>query len=744
MIRSEIKNFTMSYAKCGSFSSSAPCTLFSILKDQGVFSYPKNQSEALMWQEYFDSPCDFDSSFDLTDSDVKRKYIYLRFYGIDGTADIYLNDKKIAVSNNSQRALTIDIKGICRVGKNQLKITVFPTKDFGKSLHQIDSEYGIPILDGGISGKVELLKFNNAIIDNISLTESVDGEIATLNIHLETLGNRDSVKAVATLVSGSGQVYYGGFTNGQGSIQIRNPLYWWPRGLGVQNIYRLTVNLYGDSDIEDTREFPVGIAKVGFGDGGGALCEANGVSFMPMGIYYTPADDIMANISDEKIFAIVMSCVRANCNTLVVSGSGGFVSEKLLCECDSHGIVVWQELPYGACIGEKDAEDYRIGIAASLKRISHHPSLAVVIDALGDTELGDLQLLCKNAAPSLSFMSSEEYSKINMGSYPAIPVDRTLASLDSEHSNLYSEAMDWHCGDNTDLMLLSSAREYLYASSLSDFAYLSRLVQANKMTDYARSARVNRNIGSAAIISRLVDSRPTVSDSMIDYFCRSKALEFYAERFFSPLYLIPKLEGSKVTFAISNEKRQAFSGFIYYKILDNQNNLIYHGSDDVVVPETSVIAFDGRDFSDVISGHENEYYLEYGLREGSLTVSCGTLLFVKPKRFKFLDPEIKAQISGTGKQMSLTLKASAFAKDVEISFKGHDVVMMNNYFDITSQAPIKVDFIVLDGFVSSFELEESICIRSVNTIGNVNKSVKKSLFDIKKEELFEKLNIDLI
>ena len=744
MIRSEIKDFTMSYGKCGSISCTAPATLFSALKINGLYTPPLNEGEAEKYKGYFDSPCEFTSTFNLTDADVKRKYIYLRFHGIDGTADIYLNGTKLGVANNSHRVWTLDIKGICRVGKNDLRLAFSPSICYGKTLHQLESEYGVPILDAGISGKVELLKFNNAIIDNITLTETLSGDSATIHIHLETLGNPDSVKAVATLVSGSGQIYYGGFSRGQGSIHVRNPLYWWPRGLGVQNIYRLTVNLYGDHDIEDTREYKIGICNLGINDStSGARSHANGVSFMPMGAYYTPADDVLSSENDEKISALIIAAAMAGCNTLVVSGSGGFASERLLSACDAHGITVWQELPYIKEGERLDVDGYKIAVTSALKRISYHPCLVAVVDSVGDSELGDLALLCKNAAPSLSFMSHDEYIKMTMASYPAIPCDRTLWRLAPKGANPLSTEMEWHYGDNMERMLVDTYREYLYAENLSDFAYLTRLTQANKMMAYARGARVNRNFGEAAIISRLTDSRPTVSDSMVDYFCNPKALGSYASSFFAPISLIPKVDGGRVSFAVSNERRQGFDGFIYYRILDSQNNLVYHGSDDVSVPEMSVVAFEGRDFSDVILGHENEYYLEYGLREGAVAVTKDTLLFVKPKKFAFVDPAITAQISGIGRSHTMTLKADAFAKDVEIYFEGMDVILSENYFDITSSAPIKINVTVTNvAGVNSFELEDSLRIRCVNSIGKVNKGLKKSRFDAKKQEILESLKIN--
>ena len=743
MIRSEIKNFTMSYEKCGSAELAVPCTLFSALKKKNIYTPPKSEGEAEEFIGYFDSPLEFSSRFDMTESDVKRKYIYIRFHALDGLAEIYLNDKKIAVANSSQRIWTIDIKTYVKVGKNELKLVFIPDGDCIKAAHQFESEYGISLVDAGITGKVELLKFNNAIVDNVYLTESIDADSATIHIRLETLGNIDSVKAVATLVSGSGQIYYGGISRGQGSITVKNPLLWWPHGLGVQNLYRLSINLYGEYDIEDTKEYTIGLSSLGINDGdSGAFSVANGFRYMPMGFYYTPSDDIISCESDEKINALMSSLVKANCNTLVVSGSNGFASEKLLSACDRYGIVVWQELPHIAVGQKRDAENYRVSLTSSLHRIAYHPCLAAVVDGMGDESLGNLQLLCKNAAPSVAFINHERFMRLGVASYPAFPVDKTIGALANPNENIFSEVIDWHSGDDMDLMLLDLRREYLYPSSTSDFAYLTRLVQANRVANFARAVRVNRDLGGAAIISRLTDSHPTISDSAVDYFCRPKALINYANSFFSPLTAIPKLEDYRVSFAISNERRQAFDGVIYYRILDVDNNVVYHGSDDLSIPEGSILAFEGRDFSEIVATHEREYYLEYGLREGALSVMCGTLLFVKPKQFAFTDPGIKAQISGVGKNLTMTLRADAFAKDVEISFEGHDVILSDNYFDITSAAPIKINFVVLDDFISQFELEESLRIRCVNTISNVNKSLKKTRFEAKKEQILEKLNSD--
>ena len=177
---------------------------------------------------------------------------------------------------------------------------------------------GEGLLHAGVLGKVELLRFSYAMINGLTVTEKHENGTVTLGLRLETVGGIDNVRAVATLVSGSGQIYYGGLTRGRGSILVRDPLYWWPRGLGIQNLYRLTVNLYGDTEVEDTLEVFIGLSSITTVGGGSALLEANGVRFLPMGAVFRPDSACDPVIARKKTEAAVISAARAGFNTLVV------------------------------------------------------------------------------------------------------------------------------------------------------------------------------------------------------------------------------------------------------------------------------------------------------------------------------------------------------------------------------------------------------------------------------------------
>ena len=61
----------------------------------------------------------------------------------------------------------------------------------------------------------------------------------------------------------------------------------------------------------------------------------------------------------------------------------------------------------------------------------------------------------------------------------------------------------------------------------------------------------------------------------------------------------------------------------------------------------------------------------------------------------------------------MVISATNFVKDLEIGFDGIDAVFSDNYLDITSEAPIKVDFTVSGAGETIRHLEDALELRSV-------------------------------
>jgi beta-mannosidase len=61
-------------------------------------------------------------------------------------------------------------------------------------------------------------------------------------------------------------------------------------------------------------------------------------------------------------------------------------------------------------------------------------------------------------------------------------------------------------------------------------------------------------------------------------------------------------------------------------------------------------------------------------------VSGGSALFCAPKHFAFLDPKLAVSLSADG--AAVTVRASAYARAVELECENGDVVLEDNYFDM--------------------------------------------------------------
>ena len=84
---------------------------------------------------------------------------------------------------------------------------------------------------------------------------------------------------------------------------------------------------------------------------------------------------------------------------------------------------------------------------------------------------------------------------------------------------------------------------YLYPNDFDMTLYASQLLQAEAMRCGVEHFRRNRGRCMGCLIWQLNDCWPGASWSMIDYFGRWKAVQYYAKRFFAPLMISCAEEG---------------------------------------------------------------------------------------------------------------------------------------------------------------------------------------------------------
>lgn len=675
MVRREIKNFEL-ITEEGRYTCSVPFSVKSVLEANGASFDCLKYGVKIQCEIYVD------------DVALAMKNFYLRLRGMSHPARVYLGDRLLGECDGRASVCNLNAEGFLEKGNNLLSI-------------QLDGSDTARLVHAGLSNPVEILRFSGAIIDSVMLTQTHGEGSVDLGISLSLIGNASSVRAVATLVSSTGQIYYAGLTGGRGTISVKDPLYWWPRGLGVQNLYRLTVNLYGETDIEDSSEMRIGLRRVShpishedesvmIGD----------LKILPMGATYIADSSPDPAYLDSRAEAAVTSAAMADFNCLLLPLDAQRPTDKFYEMCDLHGIMVIEEI-----------SDLSDGMLSALSARASHPSL-VAIDLIGSFDEED-SLRLSSAMPNL--IVRNHVSKPVYASAPSLPSMKTLRTVITEDErNLFSHTVESIAESGAIReMLLSVADRYPYPGDFSSFAYASALASAHKVGEIIRDSRLAGGRCGAAVFSRLSDEGLTISSSAIDYRGRWKPLQYYASRLFAPSRLYATAGEGVVTFYAVNHRRNFLSAMLEYRILDSRNKELLVGSREVELSAMSADKLYSVDFSDVVEGHEREYYLEYTLKEGTTILSRDVLLFVPEKHFKFKKPNIKAIITGEGKSFSITLATDCFTKDLEIGFDGIDVVLSDNYIDLTSDAPIRIDFTVQGGLETTYRLKDALMLRSV-------------------------------
>ena len=278
--------------------------------------------------------------------------------------------------------------------------------------------------------------------------------------------------------------------------------------------------------------------------------------------------------------------------------------------------------------------------------------------------------------------------------FQSLPGIRTVESFTlPKDRNLFSYVMEKHqrnCNANGKIMFYLQ-QEFRCPRSFEATLYASQLLQAEAIRSAAEHFRRYRGRCMGAVYWQLNDIWPGASWSSIDYYGRWKALHYYARRFFAPVLLSCEEESmmtqerninaeaysfrKSVRFNVSNETRQPRKAQVLWQVRKNDGTVLRRETEDLEVPALSASFLPVRELPELDSFTE---YVSYGLYLEGEWVSGGSVLFVMPKYFEFLEPKLEWILEGD----EITVSSDVFAKSVEISNENDDFVLSDNYFDL--------------------------------------------------------------
>lgn len=277
-------------------------------------------------------------------------------------------------------------------------------------------------------------------------------------------------------------------------------------------------------------------------------------------------------------------------------------------------------------------------------------------------------------------------SEFGLQSFPGIKTIETFTL--PEDRNIFSHVMESHQknGTGNEKILYYIGENYRYPGSFESLLYASQLIQAEGLRYGVEHWRRNRGRCMGAVYWQLNDCWPVASWSSIDYFGRWKALQYAAKKFFAPVLLSACEEGTHVSLHLSNESAKTVSGELQWRLLTPASETLLEGAKQAEVAAFSSDELTALDFAaelDTLAKQRNAY-LEFRFVADGVTLSEGTVLFVKAKHFGFADPQLTAEITEQEDRYLITVSSAAFARFVELDLAEADAVFGDNYFDLSA------------------------------------------------------------
>ncbi|MDR3139694.1 MAG: glycoside hydrolase family 2 protein [Treponema sp.] len=278
--------------------------------------------------------------------------------------------------------------------------------------------------------------------------------------------------------------------------------------------------------------------------------------------------------------------------------------------------------------------------------------------------------------------------------FQSFPCLKTVESFTlPEDRNIFSYVMEKHQRNNAanGKIMNYMYQTFLYPNGFDTLLYASQLLQAEAIKYGVEHFRRNRGRCMGAIYWQLNDIWPVASWASIDYHFRWKALHYYAKRFFQPLMISCHEEGvltqnpnanaqprtieKSFRLSVANETMSEKKVTVLWEIRNNTSKVLKEKSQTLKVPSLSSVWLDKVEVPQLAL---NDEYLSYHLYEANALVSEGTVIFSLPKYFHYLNPKLSFKVDGD----TLTVKAEAYAKSVEVLNRRQDLVLSDNYFDM--------------------------------------------------------------
>jgi len=364
-----------------------------------------SNEKQLQWIENED--WQYQTTFTISESEIKHRHCMLQFDGLDTYAEVILNGTKILSADNMFRTWKVDVKNLLKMGTNKLEITFESAvrkakkeaeklkytlpgdeKVFArKAQYHFGWDWGPRFVTAGIWKKITLQMYDATVLNDVQYElKSIKDGYARLQFVTEVNSDTDGIFSLklndkiqtATIKKGRSMILM--------NYEIQNAKLWWCHGLGEPNLYPIEINLLDENGkVLDGKKMNIGLRTLELVQekdsiGKSFYFKLNGVPVFMKGANFIPPDSFLPRAKASTYESIVRNAANANMNMLRVWGGGVYADDAFYEACDKNGILVWQDFMFACSMYPGDEaflENVKEEIKDNVTRLQNHPCIAL-------------------------------------------------------------------------------------------------------------------------------------------------------------------------------------------------------------------------------------------------------------------------------------------------------------------------------------------------------------------------------
>ncbi|WMJ23696.1 glycoside hydrolase family 2 TIM barrel-domain containing protein [Paludicola sp. MB14-C6] len=319
----------------------------------------------------------YKTTFQVKQDDM-NDILKLTFKGIDYSAQIYLNGKKLGYHEGMYIPFEAIINEYVKVNEENILVCILEHAPFAdaqpgytsktkylKARYNYKWDFAARIVNLGIYDEVVISKHSIASIAhsffrpirtkngwNMEIDLDIDG-YADGEINVGVSFNIPRTDGPCTGFTGSKMKIVKGFNKYNCTISLNEigfePELWWPNGYGEQKLYDFTASLYFNELLSDEVTHKVGFRTLQYQHADGredALpynVVINGKKIYLKGTNIVPLSSTLGSISYDTLKMKLTAAKECNINFFRIWGGGHIESEAFYSLCDELGIMIMQE-----------------------------------------------------------------------------------------------------------------------------------------------------------------------------------------------------------------------------------------------------------------------------------------------------------------------------------------------------------------------------------------------------------------